>query len=259
MACIPMSADVLDVFSPVQQGSLKDVVYTRIRTAILSGQIVAGTRLLEAELSQSLGVSRAPVREALVHLERDGLVVSRPNRGTYVAEIFTQRDVDEITTLRSTLEGMAVVIATARITEAEIDTLAALVVEMQRASDAGDLARLADLDFQFHSMIVKAAHHNRLLQTWSTLVSHCWALYLTALQHPDAAVDDLLDRVHDNHMSIVDALRTRRADLATIYLQRNILDGTRLRLPEDSGSVPIEQSPAVERSTWVEAAASGTL
>lgn len=226
-----MSVDVQELFSPVQQGSLKDVVYANIRAAILSGKIPAGTRLLEADLSQRMQVSRAPVREALVHLERDGLVVSRPNRGTYVAEIFTQDDVNEITTLRATLEGMAISIAAARISDDELDILAALVEQMQVAADDNDLAQLADVDYQFHERIVKAANHNRLYQTWIMLAAHYWALYLTTLQRMDPRTPSHLGGVRANHMPIVDALRARRADLATIYLQRNILDGLRLQLP----------------------------
>lgn len=231
-----MSVDVQELFSPVQQGNLKDVIYAKIRTAILSGQIPAGTRLLEAELSQGMQVSRAPVREALVHLEHDGLVESRPNRGTYVAEIFSQQDVDEITTLRITLEGMAVAIATARISDAELDELAEMVVGMQRAADANDLALMADIDFQFHNRIVRAAGHNRLYQTWSMLASHYWALYLTTLQRMDPRTPNHLGGVYGKHMPIVDALRARRADLAAMYLQRNILDGLNLQLPD--GELP---------------------
>src|SRR5215210_2654138 len=114
-----MRGDMQQLFTPVQQGNLKDVVYARVRAAILGGQIPAGTRLLEAEIAQKMEVSRAPVREALAHLQQEGLVVSRPNRGTYVAEIFSLQDVNEITTLRSTLETMAIGIATAKIDESE--------------------------------------------------------------------------------------------------------------------------------------------
>jgi DNA-binding GntR family transcriptional regulator len=228
-----MSVDVRDVFSPVQQGNLKDVVYAKIRAAILGGQIPAGTRLLEAELSQRMQVSRAPVREALVHLEQDGLVVSRPNRGSYVAEIFSQQDVNEITTLRSTLEGMAIAIATARISDEELDELAVLVVEMQRAADENDLALLADIDYQFHNRIMNAAGHNRLYQTWSMLATHYWALYLTTLQRMDPRTPNHLGGVYGKHMPIVDAMRARQADLATMFLHRNILDGLQLQLMEE--------------------------
>lgn len=243
------------IFSPVQQGSLKDAVYTRVRAAILGGEIPAGTRLLEVEMAQSMGVSRAPIREALAHLEQEGLVVSRPNRGTYVAEIFSQQDVHEITTLRSALETMAIGIAAAKIDEAEIECLAELVERMQTAAEGGDLALLADLDNQFHSRLVQAAKHARLYQMWSTLAGQYWALYLTQLHQMERQSGLTHADAREHHKPIVDALRERNTALATIYLQRNILYGTHhLMLPfpgatpeeeeeEEDGSISTDQGP----------------
>jgi len=159
-------------FSPAERGSLKDMVLPAIRDAILTGEIPAGTRLSDAEIARSMQVSRAPVREAFAHLEQEGLVMRRPNRGTFVAEIFTNQDVVELTGLRSALEGYAIPLVVAQITPQELALLSDLVDRMIHAADCRDLARLADLDFQFHRTICQAARHRRLLQVWSTSIGH---------------------------------------------------------------------------------------
>ena len=105
---------------------------------------------------------------------------------------------------------MAIAIATARISDEELDELAEIVVAMQQAADMNDLALLADLDFQFHHRIVKAAGHNRLYQTWSMLASHYWALYLTTLQRIGPATPAYLGGVYGKHMPSRCVARSQR-------------------------------------------------
>lgn len=226
-------------FSPAERGSLKDMVLPAIRDAILTGEIPAGTRLSDAEIARSMQVSRAPVREAFAHLEQEGLVMRRPNRGTFVAEIFTNQDVVELTGLRSALEGYAISLVVAQITSQELALLSDLVDRMIHAADCRDLARLADLDFQFHRTICQAARHRRLLQVWSTIASQYWALYLTSLQY----VDTDISRVGQHHRPIIDALRASDVDAAVALLQENIMssgDQLRTRLPDEASDMSEE-------------------
>ena len=85
---------------------LRDLVFDRIQLAILEKQLKQGDHIHEQELTQRLNVSRTPVREALVLLERDGLVTSLPNRGTFVRK-YDEQDIQEIFTLRTALENLA--------------------------------------------------------------------------------------------------------------------------------------------------------
>ena len=86
--------------------SLRDQVVDQIRTAIIQGQLKPGDHIVKQDLTDLLGVSRTPVREALLLLEQEGLVTSIPNRGFFV-RVFTEQDVEHIFSMRTTLENFA--------------------------------------------------------------------------------------------------------------------------------------------------------
>src|SRR5690606_36979494 len=104
---LPMGTEDLEsVLSMPQNRGLSADIADRLRTAILSGHFEPGAQLREAHLAQFLGVSRGPVREALVRLEREGIVVIRRNRGAFVAQL-SRKDLDEVYTLRVVIERFA--------------------------------------------------------------------------------------------------------------------------------------------------------
>src|SRR5688572_3458655 len=93
-------------FSQIRAMNLREQVVEQIRTAIIEGRLKPNDHIVESSLTQMLGISRTPVREALILLEQDGLVVSYPNRGSYVRN-FTSQDVDEVFSMRTMLENFA--------------------------------------------------------------------------------------------------------------------------------------------------------
>ena len=99
---------------------LRDVVFNTLRQAILRGELKPGERLMEIALSQRLGVSRTPVREAIRMLEQEGLVIMIPRKGAQVAEI-SEKDLKDVLEVRLGLEELAVRIACQRITEEELE------------------------------------------------------------------------------------------------------------------------------------------
>ena len=101
---------------------LRDVVFNTLRQAILRGELKPGERLMEIALSQRLGVSRTPVREAIRMLEQEGLVIMIPRKGAQVAEI-SEKDLKDVLEVRLGLEELAVRIACQRITEEELEEL----------------------------------------------------------------------------------------------------------------------------------------
>src|SRR5215831_4822248 len=96
----------LRVFPPATRLIFRNQVVDAVRNAILDGRLQPGQPITERTLAHDLQISRAPVREAMRELEKEGLVVTRPHRGTYVAS-FSDDDVLEIYTLRANLETMA--------------------------------------------------------------------------------------------------------------------------------------------------------
>src|SRR5204862_6833913 len=119
---------------------------------ILSGRLAPGTRIVETRLAQELGVSQAPVREALRDLEIFGFVVSSPFRGTQVRKISTE-DLLEIYPVRAALEGVAARAAATRIDEATLTRLEELLGTMRDAAARDDHRAHVDADFAFHQTI----------------------------------------------------------------------------------------------------------
>lgn len=143
-------------------------VYQYLRSAILDGQLVGGTRLKEVALADELATSRTPVREALVRLQRDGLVTVLPNRGTLV-RLLTEHDIEDAFQLRALLEGFAAAQAASRLTPEQTDALDRLCDEMEEVGGTGQsadtIAFLLDRNDRFHAIIVEASGNQRLPTT----------------------------------------------------------------------------------------------
>ncbi|MFR8853537.1 MAG: GntR family transcriptional regulator [Oscillospiraceae bacterium] len=96
---------------------LREIVYEELKRQILVGEIAPGTRMMEVELAEEMGVSRTPIREAIRKLEKEGLVTIEPRRGAYASEISVKDMVDVLKCVRS--EGMAAALAAEKVTEEE--------------------------------------------------------------------------------------------------------------------------------------------
>jgi DNA-binding GntR family transcriptional regulator len=210
----------MDTLEPVRASSLRDSVLPALRRAILDGRLPAGARLSESEISRAMRVSRSPVREAIAHLEQEGLAERYPNRGAFVADIFNRRAIAELAGLRNLLECFAVELAVARIAQQELAPLRAVTEEMDRAAARRDLPAIGDADFRFHAGLVSLADHRKLLQLWGGVAVQYWAWYLPKIQ----AMETDIEHWGRNHRLILDALADRRIDLARMYLEFNILN-----------------------------------
>ncbi|MEK7278368.1 MAG: GntR family transcriptional regulator, partial [Chloroflexota bacterium] len=122
--------DEAKVFPHVEEKSLRDHVAENIRRAIEAGVLKPRDRLVEAEIAAQMGISRAPVREAIRLLEQEGFVTTTPRKGTFIVELERQ-DIEEIYSLRSALEGLAVKMAMPHLDATEMDALESLVNDMR--------------------------------------------------------------------------------------------------------------------------------
>ena len=132
-------------------------VYRRLRDAIATGELPPRGRLSERELSAGLGVSTSPVKAALARLEAEGMVVTQPRRGTWVA--FDPAKLAEMGLIRAALEGVAARLAAGRITEAQLDQLRFILAELGTATEALDTARLIEANERFHATVLAAAEN----------------------------------------------------------------------------------------------------
>jgi DNA-binding GntR family transcriptional regulator len=188
--------------TPARRRGLADEVADRIREAVFTGVYSPGAQLREVELSQALEVSRGPVREALLRLEREGLVRSAWHRGTTVTAL-SPDDVAELDSLRGALERLAVSRVVAVGSDEDIATIEQSADRMSRATDAHTMVRH---DIEFHDAVFAAARHGRLCTAWEAIRSQVHLFLLTRI---GVRTEDYLARIPDEHRELVAALRAR--------------------------------------------------
>lgn len=208
---------------PLQVLNLREHITQRISRAILDGTYAFGARLAESVIAEQLGVSRAPVREALSALEQDGIVTQVPRRGYFVVD-FTNKDIEEVYSLRLLLEIAALHRVVPHISEQD-------VVEMQHIVDALGEAALAQedpdaivaLDLSFHEEICRMADHSRLFSAWNSLRLQTQLLLgVTSKTHYEYP-----DQPRQLHQHILDAIRERDAKRAEAALTDHVVDAQR--------------------------------
>ncbi len=187
----------------VPSQSRREQVAQILREAITEGRLKPGDRLIETDLANELGTSRAPVREALRQLEEQGLVASYPYRGSEVLGV-SQDEVEQVLVpIRITLERFAYSRALGRLSEDDFHQLQELVDEMEAAAREGSTERLADADVRFHELIVVRSEQRHCLQIWKTIEPRVRAYFRRdAPAHADART------VPAQHQELLDVLRT---------------------------------------------------
>jgi DNA-binding GntR family transcriptional regulator len=192
-------------FSQIRSVSLREQVVDQIRTAIIEGRLKPNDHVVEQVLTQQLGVSRTPVREALILLEREGLLVASRNRGSFV-RVFTQEDVVNIFSMRTTLENFAGELIIHNLTPADHDHLDATIERQRHFIEQGDYKNVRSTDMAFHRFLIERSEHPLLSRSWAELVAQIAALlYVRAEAIPD--YDEYL-AIRD-HQAIVTAYRQR--------------------------------------------------
>lgn len=192
-------------FSVIQPVSLREQVVEQIRAAIIEGRLKPSDHIIESALTAQLGVSRTPVREALILLERDCLIISEPRRGSFVPS-FTPQDVEAIFTMRTTLENFAAELIIAQLTSRDFDHLRASIEQQQAAIRAGDFKLVRSVDMNFHQYLVDRSAHPLLTRNWRQIVAQIAAvLYMRAEATPD--YDEMI--AIQDHQAFVDAYERR--------------------------------------------------
>ena len=160
----------LEALNQVHQQTLSDKVAHSLKEAILNGELRPGSHLKTQSIAEQMGVSLAPVREAIAQLVERGLVESRPYRGAFVAEL-TPQDAKDLYVLRSAIEGLGGRLAAERTRPEDLEPLRRALREMEEALAANDYVRYASLGIHFHGKIVSLAGNCMLEELWSKLAS----------------------------------------------------------------------------------------
>jgi DNA-binding GntR family transcriptional regulator len=204
--------------SPIRRStSLTKEVIGRLRQAILTGELKEGTSLPEAQTATKLGVSRVPVREALVELERQGLVEFDRN-GRACVRGFTQDDAAEIISLRANLQRMAARLAATKLTDADVGALEDI---LSRARAENDLTAFSALDSAFHDEIVRIARHKRLSRLWEDVRAQMELWLARTHRRRESVKHDVRQATLASHREMLDVLKSRRPDEAGNLMERH--------------------------------------
>ncbi|UCE51660.1 MAG: GntR family transcriptional regulator [Desulfobacterales bacterium] len=178
--------------------------------AILEGVLKGGDQLTEVELQKQFGISRSPLREAFRDLEKKGLVVIIPRRGTFVKRI-TRKDIEENFPVRSVLEGLAAKEAHPKMTSQILEELAQVLNKMETAVEKNDTKAYWKNHLEFHDIFIKATGNEVLISILKTLRMHSlWYRFSYQYYQED------LHRSLAVHQKIFGLLRNKDADIDEI-------------------------------------------
>ena len=187
---------------PIERKVLREQVKDYLIDAIVKGVIPAGERIVETRIARQLGVSQAPVREAIRELDLMGLVETEPFRGSYVRKL-SRGDLEEVYAVRANLEGMAAAVAARKMSDDELADLAGMVARMEEAAARGDVRGMIAEDVLFHQRIVEAAGNRFLARLWTIVRMANWTFVTTRL------AQDRLAELAQRHREVLRALEAR--------------------------------------------------
>ena len=206
-------------------------VHEHLREEILEGRLPPGTELQEMALSQSLGVSRGPIRDALGRLAAEGLVIVRPRRGAVVRQLSSEEFV-EAYQVREALETMAVRLAVPRLTAEELSRLSTHIDEMTAQADAGDVHGFFAANRSFHETFFDASGNRTLTNTYRQLLSQIDCYRRRSLQ-----LRGDLRRSIAEHRAILRAAKAGDVDRTVHLMSEHIrVPELRLRAEEHEGA-----------------------
>lgn len=199
--------------------SLADGVAEAVFDAILSGEFSVGQQLTATEVAEWLGVSRTPVRQAFLNLNRKRLLERDTSRSFVVAH-WTKQDLLELAELRAALEALVVELAVPKISAGDVDLLESIAMQMDSALSRQHYERLVALDSQFHSALWQIPENTRLLQVLEDLRTQI--RYFMHLTRPWEETD-----YPSQHRALIGALTSGDIEKAKTEIREHILSSAR--------------------------------
>jgi DNA-binding GntR family transcriptional regulator len=200
--------------------SLRMLAYEALKRAITGMDIygqIEDIRLDERQLSQKLGVSRTPIREALTLLEQEGFVRAVPRRGIYVVRK-SKKEIIEMIIVWAALESMAARLAAINATGDDLKELADLFQEFKKERPSDHLNEYSEANIKFHQTIIRLSGCNLIVEMTQNLFIHVRAIRTVSLKQDSRAARSI-----DDHMRIIAALQARDADLASKLVREHTM------------------------------------
>lgn len=216
------SAGVTLSLAPINASlSLRDQAYARLRQAISEADIYKSRdeiRLDEKDLTEALGVSRTPIREAMTLLEQEGFLRTVPRRGIYIVRK-TKHEIVEMINMWAALESMAARLATERATDEEIASLRHLFDHFTNTAPTEHIEEYSEANIAFHQAIVQLSKSQIIFDTIKNIFVHVRAIRKMTISQSDRATRSIQD-----HMRIIEALEQRDTELVERLVRQHSLD-----------------------------------
>jgi len=201
--------------------SFRDQAYAALKQAIVEADIYAHDdelRLDERQVSQSLGVSRTPIREAMTLLEQEGFLRTIPRRGIFILRK-TKKQIVEMIEMWAAIESMAARLATLNASDEEIAGLRRMFDEFRNSAPGEHIDEYSDANIAFHQSIIRLSGSHLMGKTIENLFIHVRAIRRLTISQSDRASRSIVD-----HMRIIEALERRDTELAERLVREHSLD-----------------------------------
>ncbi|GLO60995.1 GntR family transcriptional regulator [Vibrio sp. MACH09] len=232
MSQITEKKRVSSAISSDKEGTKSNNLTEYLIEAIVEGNLSSGQKISEPELSKQLGVSRGPLREAIMRLEGLGLIERIPHVGARVIT-FSSDHLSELYAVRESLEGMAARLAARNITDSELDSLKQLLSTHSQHIDQveGKSYFQQQGDFDFHYRIIKASRNKKLISLLCDELYHLLRMYRYQSPRSHSRPEQALEE----HKFILQAIENRDEELAEILMRRHI-SGSRILIAQQMKS-----------------------
>lgn len=193
-------------FSVKKSGSLRNEIYKDIKNAIIQGKLKPGQRLREKELSEEMGVSRGPIREAILILEKQGLLVTKEHRETAVASVEQHEVENLLNPMRQLLESFAIKKVLPTLTSAHFDHLEEILQQLINSCEQNNLEHVVSKDLEFHEFLVSKTNEPYLISLWQGVSSRIVFHFVHNFkEHQKKNFEDLILE----HRLLLDVLKTK--------------------------------------------------
>jgi DNA-binding GntR family transcriptional regulator len=204
-------------FTPsVESKPIREIAYETLKHAIITGQIPAGSRIVETEYADKLHISRTPLREALRKLERDGLVEYILRRGV-VVRAFTIADVEEIYTIRNALEMITLPAIIENATPEDIQSMREKLHQMDVFVSKNDIDGLSPLARNFHDQLTSISGLNRILR-----VIQSQDEYIRRFSAMSIARETRRKSAHEEHYKLIEYVEQKDLENFTQLMKKHI-------------------------------------
>ncbi|MET3292982.1 GntR family transcriptional regulator [Brevibacillus fluminis] len=198
-------------FSVKKTDTLRNQVYKDIKRAIIQGNLKPGTRLRESDLSEEMGVSRGPIREAILILEKEGLLLTQTHKETSVATVSEDEVLGLLNPLRVLLETFVIKKVLPSMTEEHFLKLQGILGELIAACENGKLDQVVEKDLEFHEYLISLTKEPFLISLWSSVSSRIVFHFISNGQkHQEQNFAKLIEE----HQALFEVIKSR--DLGSI-------------------------------------------